>query len=137
VLTPSLQLSLSVVWSLFNLYLLRNHRLVPPHIFTLVYNVLMTFCLIYFPTVRCCRLYDRWSWFACAYSSDSQKKDCLPIYSKILEPEVVGLACSFVVACVHCSRSSSLLKLTSHQSIPPLTHNCSSDQLNHPHEHRW
>jgi hypothetical protein len=94
----SLQLSISIVWSIFNMWLFRKYRLIPPHTFTLVYNILMTFCLIYFPAVCCCRLYDKWSTIACAYLSNNQDKGCLPIYSTILESEVIGLASAFVVA---------------------------------------
>jgi hypothetical protein len=79
------------------MWVLRKRRVVPPHMFSLLYNISITFCLIYFPAVCCCRLYDNCLEIACAYL-DGQDKDCLPIYSTILETEVIGLACAFVVA---------------------------------------
>ena len=82
------------------MWLLRHRRITLPHTYSLIYNISMTFCLIYFPSVCCYRLFDRWSRRACEYLSDPDESS-LSVYSTILETEVIGIACALVVSLIH------------------------------------
>jgi hypothetical protein len=89
----------SFVWAaLYNLPSLRIRKQeVLPGVLGTVFDISMIVPLIYFPAVACSKLYDLWSTIACEYRQDPGDH-CLPIYSKILNAEIEGLACAYLIA---------------------------------------
>jgi hypothetical protein len=88
---------MSIFWAQLNLLSLRKQRETLPGIFSSIYDILMIIALIYFPTICCSWLYDKWWTVACEYVQH-RDIECLPVYSKILHVEIAGLVCAYLMA---------------------------------------
>jgi len=88
---------MSVFWAPINLLSLRKQRETLQGISGTIYDILMITAFIYFPTVCCSWLYDKWDTLACEYLKQPGVV-CLPVYTKILHTEITGLVCAYLVA---------------------------------------